>query len=156
VDRIGPKHQAGSDSLVTLASFFKLKESLFKMDNSIIDKNENILFGVGQGFIESNYHWNYKYNMNTFFYDYNNEPSNIYSNYYMNMNMMNQNYYPQGNYPQTESFFRNNNLGSNFNYNSFIGNQTYPFVQNSVQDINNNPGMSLLYKNKSSKLKMEK
>lgn len=126
------------------------------MDPSAIEKHENILFGVGQGFIESNYHWNYKYNPNTFFYDYNIDQSNQYTNYILTMNMMNPNYYNQGNYPQTDSFFRNTNLGSNFNYNSFIGNQAYPFVPNSVQDINNNAGMSLLYKSKSSKLKMEK
>ena len=155
VDRIGPKHQAGSDSLVTLAAFFKLKETLFKIDPSAIEKNENILFGVGPGFIESNYHWNYKYNVNTFIYDYNDQ-SNLYPSSYWNIQNF-PNYYPPGNYPPTEIFLRNTNLGSNFNYSNFIGNQAYQFVPNSVQDINNNnAGMSLLYKSKSSKLKMEK
>ena len=44
IRRIGNQHQAGSDSLLTLSSFFRLKESLLKNTNNA--KYENILFGI--------------------------------------------------------------------------------------------------------------
>ncbi|XP_049849057.1 CCR4-NOT transcription complex subunit 7-like [Schistocerca gregaria] len=46
VTRIGPQHQAGSDSLLTLQSFFRMKKLFF--DNYIDDeKYSGILFGLG-------------------------------------------------------------------------------------------------------------
>lgn len=50
VDRIGPKHQAGSDSLVTLAVFLKLRESHFKSDDDakFNKRFRGILYGLGR------------------------------------------------------------------------------------------------------------
>ena len=45
IERIGPQHQAGSDALLTAATFFKLRSTYF---NNIIDDNKfmNILYGL--------------------------------------------------------------------------------------------------------------
>ena len=46
VDRYGPQHQAGSDSLLTAATFFKLREMFF--ENEIDDdKFLGVLYGLG-------------------------------------------------------------------------------------------------------------
>eukprot|EP00243_Klebsormidium_subtile_P005841 TRINITY_DN239_c0_g1_i1.p1 TRINITY_DN239_c0_g1~~TRINITY_DN239_c0_g1_i1.p1 ORF type:complete len:280 (+),score=56.07 TRINITY_DN239_c0_g1_i1:259-1098(+) len=45
VERIGPCHQAGSDSLLTCATFRKLKEGFF---NGSTDKYAGVLYGLGQ------------------------------------------------------------------------------------------------------------
>lgn len=47
VKRIGPQHQAGSDSLLTAATFFKMKSSFFE-DQIDDDKFKGVLFGLGQ------------------------------------------------------------------------------------------------------------
>jgi CCR4-NOT transcription complex subunit 7/8 len=47
IDRIGPQHQAGSDSLLTAATFFKIKKIFFE-DTIDDDKYMGILFGLGQ------------------------------------------------------------------------------------------------------------
>lgn len=48
VKRVGQQHQAGSDSLVTCRSFFKLMELYF--DNEIDDsKYSGVVYGLGQG-----------------------------------------------------------------------------------------------------------
>eukprot|EP00735_Rhodelphis_limneticus_P013871 TRINITY_DN7831_c0_g1::TRINITY_DN7831_c0_g1_i1::g.23696::m.23696 TRINITY_DN7831_c0_g1::TRINITY_DN7831_c0_g1_i1::g.23696 ORF type:complete len:341 (-),score=41.08,sp/Q60809/CNOT7_MOUSE/57.53/1e-106,CAF1/PF04857.15/1.6e-64,Sporozoite_P67/PF05642.6/1.1 TRINITY_DN7831_c0_g1_i1:117-1139(-) len=49
VERVGPMHQAGSDSLLTLTTFFKLR-SLSKLDREFKDV-ANILYGLGPGCI---------------------------------------------------------------------------------------------------------
>jgi len=46
VDRIGPQHQAGSDSLLTAATFFKLRRVFFD-DNIDDERYLNILYGLG-------------------------------------------------------------------------------------------------------------
>ena len=48
VERIGPEHQAGSDSLLTQATFFKMRSLFFEND---VDDNkfDNVLFGMGRG-----------------------------------------------------------------------------------------------------------
>jgi len=51
VERIGPQHQAGSDSLLTACSFFKMRERYF--DNIKLDKYACILYGLGQDSLES-------------------------------------------------------------------------------------------------------
>lgn len=47
IDRIGPQHQAGSDSLLTAAAFFTMRQIFFenKIDD---DKFMGVLFGLGQ------------------------------------------------------------------------------------------------------------
>lgn len=47
IDRIGPQHQAGSDSLLTAATFFKMR-SIFFENNIDDDKFMGVLFGLGQ------------------------------------------------------------------------------------------------------------
>ena len=48
VERIGPEHQAGSDSLLTQATFYKMLECFF--ESSIdVKKFENVLHGLGRG-----------------------------------------------------------------------------------------------------------
>lgn len=48
VERIGPEHQAGSDSLLTQATFFKMRSLFF--ENEIDDsKYDNVLYGFGRG-----------------------------------------------------------------------------------------------------------
>eukprot|EP00824_Muranothrix_gubernata_P026681 TRINITY_DN952_c0_g1_i2.p1 TRINITY_DN952_c0_g1~~TRINITY_DN952_c0_g1_i2.p1 ORF type:complete len:166 (-),score=33.35 TRINITY_DN952_c0_g1_i2:22-519(-) len=46
VDRIGPQHQAGSDSLLTASTFFKMREVFF---SGVIDDEKylGVLFGLG-------------------------------------------------------------------------------------------------------------
>lgn len=52
VERIGPSHQAGSDSLLTAATFFKLKTEYFR--DEINDNSKGILYGLGQGVPSNN------------------------------------------------------------------------------------------------------
>lgn len=47
LERIGPQHQAGSDSLLTGAAFFKMREMFFE-DNIDNDKYCGHLFGLGK------------------------------------------------------------------------------------------------------------
>jgi len=47
IERIGPQHQAGSDSLLTAATFFKMREIFFE-DTIDDDKYMGVLFGLGQ------------------------------------------------------------------------------------------------------------
>lgn len=45
VSRVGPQHQAGSDSLLTAATFFKMRSRYF--DDEIDNKYLGILYGLG-------------------------------------------------------------------------------------------------------------
>ncbi|TKA51588.1 hypothetical protein B0A53_05269 [Rhodotorula sp. CCFEE 5036] len=47
VSRIGPQHQAGSDSLLTAATFFKMRDKFF--ENSIDKKFMGVLYGLNSG-----------------------------------------------------------------------------------------------------------
>lgn len=53
VERIGPQHQAGSDSLLTANTFFKMRNVYFSGQNSgtdaplHLDKYANVLYGLG-------------------------------------------------------------------------------------------------------------
>ena len=48
VDRTGAEHQAGSDSLLTQATFFKMRQLFFENELDD-DKHLNIIFGIGRG-----------------------------------------------------------------------------------------------------------
>ena len=48
VIRVGPMHQAGSDSLLTAATYFKLRETCFEGDLSKPDYL-SVLYGLGKG-----------------------------------------------------------------------------------------------------------
>lgn len=50
VERIGPQHQAGSDSLLTASTFFKLCGSKFNEDG--IERFEGVLYGLGRDVAE--------------------------------------------------------------------------------------------------------
>jgi len=47
IERIGPQHQAGSDSLLTAATFFRMRSLFFETDIDD-DKYMGVLFGLGQ------------------------------------------------------------------------------------------------------------
>lgn len=47
IERIGPQHQAGSDSLLTAATFFRMRTVFFETDIDE-DKYMGVLFGLGQ------------------------------------------------------------------------------------------------------------
>ncbi|KAK4051262.1 CCR4-NOT core DEDD RNase subunit [Microbotryomycetes sp. JL221] len=47
VARIGPQHQAGSDSLLTSSTFFKMRSKFF--ENQIDSKYMNVLYGLNSG-----------------------------------------------------------------------------------------------------------
>jgi len=51
VQRTGPQHQAGSDSLLTGATFFKMREQFF--EDHIDDKYCGHLYGLGVSFVSS-------------------------------------------------------------------------------------------------------
>jgi len=53
VMRIGPAHQAGSDSLLTSATFFKMMRVFFE-NNMNDSKYIGVLYGLGQGYDNSN------------------------------------------------------------------------------------------------------
>jgi len=57
VRRIGPTHQAGSDSLVTCLTFFKMRRGFF---DGVIDDNKylGVLYGLGQGGQSAPIPWN--------------------------------------------------------------------------------------------------
>jgi CCR4-NOT transcription complex subunit 7/8 len=46
VKRIGPQHQAGSDSLLTLNTYFKMKQLFFE-DHIDDEKYCGVMFGLG-------------------------------------------------------------------------------------------------------------
>eukprot|EP00697_Spironema_sp_BW2_P012818 gnl/Spiro4/29478_TR14437_c0_g1_i1.p1 gnl/Spiro4/29478_TR14437_c0_g1~~gnl/Spiro4/29478_TR14437_c0_g1_i1.p1 ORF type:complete len:291 (+),score=39.98 gnl/Spiro4/29478_TR14437_c0_g1_i1:186-1058(+) len=47
LERVGPCHQAGSDSLLTAATYYKLRETVLK--NEPVDKYSGMLYGLGKG-----------------------------------------------------------------------------------------------------------
>lgn len=142
---------------MTLAAFFKLKETYWKNNENILENGENIIYGIGSGFVENkDYHWNYKYSNNNNninnnnsngYYDYGNETTNIFYNYLF----MNNPFFSQNNYSQNDQYFRGIQVA---NYNNFLNNQQFPF------NLNNNnsgeaalPNLAAVYKNKNIKNK---
>jgi hypothetical protein len=49
-NRIGPQHQAGSDSLLTLCCYFKMLDKPLSKDFS---SSENVIFGIGKGYLKN-------------------------------------------------------------------------------------------------------
>ena len=93
VIREGQIHQAGSDSLVTIDVFFKLKKDGY-ITNKKLEELKNILYGIGEG-QDNDETINYTQNggMN---YQNHNINNLMYINIPLNTNYMNMNYY---NYP---------------------------------------------------------
>ena len=118
VKREGQEHQAGSDSMVTIDVFFKLKKNGLVSDNKFIEA-KNILYGIGMGQANDetiNYTQIGNLNMN---YQNNNSNNLMYinmpnlANMQINSNYMNMNLY---NYPmilnnQTNLSLHKNNSG---------------------------------------------
>ena len=119
VKREGQEHQAGSDSMVTIDVFFKLKKNGLVSENKFIEA-KNILYGIGMGQANDetiNYTQIGNLNMN---YQNNNSNNNMMyinmpnlSNMQINSNYMNMNLY---NYPmmlnnQTNLSLHKNNSG---------------------------------------------
>jgi len=120
VKRIGPQHQAGSDALLTLSTYFKLRETYLKKE--LESKYSCALHGIGgdydepsdyvyQNYLAPDYYYmmfNYGMNninpmMNSNYYSpqndgmYNNMPNGQHYNNNMNFNVFN-NYGPQTSY----------------------------------------------------------
>ena len=119
VKREGQEHQAGSDSMVTIDVFFKLKKNGLVSDNKFIEA-KNILYGIGMGQANDetiNYTQIGNLNMN---YQNSNSNNNMMyinmpnlANMQINSNYMNMNLY---NYPmilnnQTNLSLHKNNSG---------------------------------------------
>lgn len=65
IDRIGTMHQAGSDSLITMRVFFKLKDLMKKWwnieDENILEKKFNgLIYGLGQSVNDQMYMEEYR------------------------------------------------------------------------------------------------
>jgi len=160
ISRIGTKHQAGSDSLITSEIFFKLVKEFLHEDATKTDKN--ILFGIGAGLEDNdimnpynsyyNMHTNssnnvnYKFNSNgsannngagnssNFGYDYNG---------FYNPNLLNMQY--NGYMRSGSGYFPNMNMnvygGPYNNYNSM--NMGYQVNSNTGQGYNGTSGTNL-------------
>ena len=120
-----------------------------KNPENILENGENIIYGIGPGFVENkDYHWNYKYNTNNY-YDYGNaDQTNVFYNYLF----MNNPFYTQNNYSQNDQYFRN---VQGVIYNNFLNNQQFVFPNgngtNGTETVINN--INTVYKNKNVKNK---
>jgi len=126
VKRIGPQHQAGSDSLLTLSTFFKLRDQYFK--NTAETKLSNMLYGIGGSGEEFN---DYLQN----FINIENYPM-MFNGYHVNNlgSLMNGGSY----YSQADALFNNN---PNNHYNMLHFNMVYNnFAPGPYIDQNNQKG----------------
>lgn len=132
---------------MTLAAFFKLKETYLKNGEGILESGENIIYGIGQGFVENkDYHSNYKYANNNYDY-YGGTDQSVFYNYLF----MNTPFYSQNNYTQNDQYFRN---VQGVIYNNFLNNQQFVFNGNggtNADPAGNN--INMIYKNKNMKNK---
>jgi len=124
VKRIGPQHQGGSDSLLTLSTFFKLRDLYFK--NNSEQKHSNMLYGIGGSGEEFN---DYLQN----FINIENYPLMFNGGYHLNNlgSLMNGGQY----YSQSDQLFNNipnNHYNFHFNlvYNNFAPG---PYMDNTNQ-----------------------
>ena len=90
VRREGQIHQAGSDSVVTIDVFFKLKKSGF-INNKKLEELKNVLHGIGKG-QDNDETINYT-QMGGMAYQSNNNNNLMYKYIPLNTNYMNMNYY---------------------------------------------------------------
>ncbi len=159
VSRIGTKHQAGSDSLITSEIFFKLKKEYLTDESIRLDKN--ILFGIGLGvedndpinsynaFYNTNVPQNYKVtnsapnNPNNANYNY--EYNNFYNQNFLNMQYnnyirTNTGYFPNVNVYNGYNGYNPINMGyQNLNSNGINGQvNTNGFQEENISNNNNN------------------
>ena len=140
VVRKGINHQAGSDSNVTLDVYFKLLK--YNLINSEIDKEKNIIFGIGKGA--------------------NNEETILYTkiNYYKNMNNNNNDINNQTNNNNNINNSNNNNIlknsnniltnNNNINYQNLLLQKNLlfmNFMNNNIYYNNFNNNLKILGKN---------
>lgn len=172
VSRIGTKHQAGSDSLITSEIFFKLKKEYLSDESIRMDKN--VLFGIGMG-IEDNdpiNSYNTFYNTNIQNYKINsingNQAANSntagYNNYEGYNNFYNQNlinmqynnyirsntgYFPSMNVYNTYNGYNPMNLGYQINNSgpNGLSNQNANMLNSGFQDENNKKKLMSAIKN---------
>jgi len=119
VKRIGPQHQAGSDSLLTLSTYFKLRDTYLKSMPE--QKYANVLFGIGGDYDEPSDYVFQNYLAPDYYYV-------MYNGYGMNnMNpMMNNNYYPQNDGMYNNISNGHYNMNYNVVYNNYGGGM--PFI----------------------------
>jgi CCR4-NOT transcription complex subunit 7/8 len=119
IKRVGPQHQAGSDSLLTLSTYFKLKEVYLK--NIPEQKYCNILHGIGGDYYDepADYVWQ-NYVVSDYHYM-------MYNGFGNNVNpMMSSSYYPQN-----DNLYNNMSSGHyNMNFNAIYNNYNQvPFME---------------------------
>ncbi|CAD8048966.1 unnamed protein product [Paramecium sonneborni] len=105
VTRIGPEHQAGSDALLTLQCYYQLK-FCFPDLQSDFDKNMNIIYGIGKGYVPNNRRKTYASTSQT------PDPN-------LQVNTMDQQYYYNQNFQYDElqtSYYQYGQQYVNFNY----------------------------------------
>ena len=140
VVRKGINHQAGSDSNVTLDVYFKLLK--YNLINSEIDKEKNIIFGIGKGanneetilYTKINYYKNINNN--------NNDINNLTNNNNNNINNSNNNILKNNN-----NILTNNN---NLNYQNLLLQKNLlfmNFMNNNIYYNNFNNNLKILGKN---------
>ena len=140
VVRKGIKHQAGSDSNVTVEVYFKLLK--YNLINNEIDKEKNIIFGIGKGannevtilYTKINYYKNINNN--------NNDINNLTNNNNNNINNSNNNILKNSN-----NILTNNN---NLNYQNLLLQKNLlfmNFMNNNIYYNNFNNNLKILGKN---------
>ena len=140
VVRKGINHQAGSDSNVTLDVYFKLLK--YNLINNEIDKEKNIIFGIGKGanneetilYTKINYYKNINNN--------NNDINNLTNNNNNNINNSNNNILKNSN-----NILTNNN---NLNYQNLLLQKNLlfmNFMNNNIYYNNFNNNLKILGKN---------
>ena len=102
VIREGKIHQAGSDSVVTIDVFFKLKKSGF-INNTKLEESKNVVYGIGKG--KDNDETIIYTQIGGMNYQSNNKNNMMYLNVPINTNYLNMNYY---NYPMMLNNQNNN------------------------------------------------
>ena len=70
-NRIGPQHQAGSDSLLTLCCYFKMRRLNSIFPSTLFENSLDIIFGIGRGYAKNRFNKDHQVNNNHYIpYDY--------------------------------------------------------------------------------------